>query len=196
MLNTLVTLDLQNNYLKRIEFINLNVLPVGDPGFLNGGFSFSSTKTPAQFELKTKKRSSTFIPVFYIYYWMISNKTTVFGASQSDCSIRESRTDCSIRVYEFQKGVSVETLKPPWIRHCLPVRKCEVSEYFCTKIPASTQNFASLYATQHFPSVYSNKKSNAIKNSTRAYTSLSIHLALSASMGNSVLPIVPALSRN
>jgi len=44
---------------------------------------------------------------------MISNKTTVIGAYQSDCSIRESQSECSIRVYEFQKGVSVEILKPP-----------------------------------------------------------------------------------
>ena len=64
-----------------------------------------------------KKRSSTFILLFQQsflhYYWIISNKTTVIGASQSDCSIRESRSDCSIKVYEFQKGISVETLKPP-----------------------------------------------------------------------------------
>ena len=95
---------------------------VADPGFLKGGFSFSLTKAPAQFEFKTKKKKKRVInlhtplsPVFYIYCWIIS---TVIGAFQSDCSIRESRSDCSIRVYEFQKGVSVETLKPPWISHC------------------------------------------------------------------------------
>jgi len=80
--------------------------PVADPGFLKGGFSFSLTKTSAQFELKTKKKvinlHTSLSVVFYIYYWMISNKTTVIRASQSDCSIRESRSDChSIRVYEF-----------------------------------------------------------------------------------------------
>ena len=49
------------------------------------------TKTPAQFELKTKKKvinlHTSLLAVFYIYYWMISNKTTVIRASQSDCSI-------------------------------------------------------------------------------------------------------------
>ena len=30
--------------------------PVAGPEFLKGGFSFSLTKTPAQFELKTKKK--------------------------------------------------------------------------------------------------------------------------------------------
>jgi len=30
---------------------------VADPGFLKGGFSFSLTKTPAQFELKTKNKT-------------------------------------------------------------------------------------------------------------------------------------------
>ena len=48
---------------------------MADPGFLKGGFSFSLTKTPAQFELKTKKKKK--------------------------------------KIYEFQKGVSIETLKPP-----------------------------------------------------------------------------------
>jgi len=103
------------------------MLSVADSGFLKGGFSFSLTKTPAQFELKTKKTTkkevinlhTSLSAVFYIYNWMISNKTTVIRAFQSDCSIKESRSDCSIRVYEFQKGVSVETLKPPWIRHWL-----------------------------------------------------------------------------
>ena len=70
-----------------------------------------------QFLLDNKKKvinlHTSLSVVFYIYYWMISNKTTVIGASQSNCSIRESRSDCSIRVYEFQKGVYVETLKPP-----------------------------------------------------------------------------------
>ena len=97
---------------------------VADPGFLKGGFSFSLTKTPAQFELKTKKKKKVINLQYFSLssnYWMISNKTTVIGASQSDCSIIESRSDCSIRVYEFQKGLTIEPLTPPWIRHCLQV---------------------------------------------------------------------------
>ena len=49
------------------------------------GFPFQLDKTPAQFELKTKKKvinlHTSLSAVFYIYYWMISNKTTVIGAS-------------------------------------------------------------------------------------------------------------------
>ena len=54
-------------------------ITVADPGFLKGGFSFSLTKTPAQFELKTKKKKkvinlhTSLAAVFYIYYWMIFN---------------------------------------------------------------------------------------------------------------------------
>ena len=92
---------------------------MADPGFLKGGFSL--TKTPAQFELKTKKKKKKVIglhtslsAVFYIYYWMISNKTAVIGASQSDCSIRESRSDCSIRVYmNFKRGFPWKPWNPP-----------------------------------------------------------------------------------
>ena len=44
------------------------ITPVVDPGFLKGGFSFSLTKMPAQFELKTKKkRTSTFKLLFRQY---------------------------------------------------------------------------------------------------------------------------------
>ena len=66
-------------------------------------------------------------------FYMIYNKATVIRASQSDCSIRECRSDCSIRVYEFQKGVSVETLRPPWIRHwcvCMCICVC-LFVYLC-----------------------------------------------------------------
>jgi len=35
---------------------------VADPGFLKGGFSFSLTKTPAQFELKTKQKKKSHQP--------------------------------------------------------------------------------------------------------------------------------------
>ena len=102
------------------------------------GFSFSLTKMPAQFELK--KKSSTFILlVFYIYYWIISNKTTVIQASQSDCSIR---------VYEFQKGVSVETLKPPWIRHCIVITYKFIIRLGVTLVSNSGQ-FTSSYTSQN-----------------------------------------------
>jgi len=90
------------------------ILPVVDPGFLKEGFSFSLTKMPAQLELKTKKKViNHHTSLSAVFYWMISNKTTVIGASQSDCSIKESCSNCSIRVYEFQKEISVKTLKPP-----------------------------------------------------------------------------------
>ena len=63
---------------------------------------FQLDKTLAQFELKTKiKVISLHTPlsaVFYIYYLIIY---TVVGASQSDCSIRESESGYPIRVYEF-----------------------------------------------------------------------------------------------
>ena len=36
--------------------VHVQYLAVADPGFLKGGFSFSLTKTPAQFELKTTKK--------------------------------------------------------------------------------------------------------------------------------------------
>ena len=49
-------------------------------------------KTPLQFELKTKKRSSTFMLLFrqcvMHLHCIISNKTTAIKASPSDCSIR------------------------------------------------------------------------------------------------------------
>jgi len=46
---------------------------VVDPGFLKGGFNFSLTKTPAQFELKTtKKRLSTFILLSRQYFTFIT----------------------------------------------------------------------------------------------------------------------------
>ena len=51
--------------------------PVADPGFLKGGFSFSLTNTPAQFELKTQKKKkekkkvinlqTSLSAVYYIY---------------------------------------------------------------------------------------------------------------------------------
>jgi len=48
--------------------------PVAGPEFLKGGFSFSLTKKPAQFELKTKKkkRSSTFILLSRQYFTFIT----------------------------------------------------------------------------------------------------------------------------
>ena len=85
------------------------------------GFQFQLDKNASSVWVEDQKKvinvHSSLSAVFYIYYWMISNKLTVIRASQSDCSIRESRSDCSIRVYEFQRGVPVETLKPPWICH-------------------------------------------------------------------------------
>ena len=44
---------------------------------------------------------------------LLLNKTTVIGASQSDCSIQESQSDCSIRVYKFQKGFLWKPWNPP-----------------------------------------------------------------------------------
>ena len=86
------------------------------------GFQFQ-LDTPAQFELKTKKKdhqpsysSLSNLPSHTLhYYCIISNKNTVIGAFQSDCSIKESRSDCSIRVFKLTG--SVETLKLPWISH-------------------------------------------------------------------------------
>ena len=87
------------------------------------GFQFQLDKNASSVWVEDQKKKvinlhTSLSAVFYIYYWMISNKTTVIQASQSDCSIRESRSDCSIRVYEFQKGFLWKPWNPPWIHHC------------------------------------------------------------------------------
>ena len=77
------------------------------------GFSLTKPRsnTSLQFELKTKKKEKVInllmlysLSSLYIYYQIISNKTTVIGASQSDCSIR---------VHEFQRGVRGNLETPP-----------------------------------------------------------------------------------
>ena len=51
-----------------------------------------------------------------IYYdgLIVSNRTTVIKVAQSYCSIRIFQRP-GLKL--IQKGVSEETLKPPWIRH-------------------------------------------------------------------------------
>jgi len=80
-------------------------------------------KAPVQFELKTKKKSSTFILLSqqYVMHFpcIISNRTIVIKISRSDCSIRVFYYQDS---NQFRKGVSVETTPLD-----LPLQMCDWS---------------------------------------------------------------------
>ena len=66
------------------------------------------TKTPAQFELKTKRGHQ---PLTLHYNCIVSNKTTVIRVSQSDCSIRV------FKLLGLKSISKEEILKPLWICH-------------------------------------------------------------------------------
>jgi len=60
---------------------------------------------PAQFELKTKKKViNLHTSLSAGFYWMISNKTTVIGASQSNCSIRDLDLTALLKYMNFKRG--------------------------------------------------------------------------------------------
>ena len=70
--------------------------PSGGSRIFERGFQFQLDKNASSVvELKTKKKKNKQKKVINLHtsllavlYWMISNKTTVIRASQSDCSIR------------------------------------------------------------------------------------------------------------
>ena len=51
-----VAMIMEQSSFHSMDVMKLQLSAVADPGFFKGGFSFSLTKTPAQFELKTKKK--------------------------------------------------------------------------------------------------------------------------------------------
>ena len=82
---------------------------VADPGFLKGDFSFSLTKTPAQFELKTKIKVINLHAPFSFILLFPSHTLP-----KSCCLIIAFRSDYSIKVFKLtglksiSKGVSME----------------------------------------------------------------------------------------
>ena len=104
----------------KIHFLSTKLwtLLSGGSRIFERGFQFQLDKNTSSVWVEDQKKKvinfyTSLSVVFYIDYWMISNKTTVIGASQSNCSIRESWSDCSIRVYEFKKGFPWKPWNPP-----------------------------------------------------------------------------------
>ena len=81
-------------------------------------------------KLRTKKRVFNSSPLLATTCFFFI-KTLWLHYTTSDCSIRVSRYDFSIRVFQFwvsfSKGFSVETLKPLWIHHC--AYNCDFARY-------------------------------------------------------------------
>ena len=95
---------------------------VADLGSFKGVSTLLKSYIFAQPEIEGPKWSSKF-KLFsqqhcFLTHSIVSNKTTAILVSRCACFIRESRSDCSIRVFKLsglkaiQKEVSVETLEP------------------------------------------------------------------------------------
>ena len=70
---------------------------------------FERVFTLLSLEVKDQKRSSTFIKLFsrqhcFLTQCIISNKTNAILVSQCDCSIRETRSYCSIKTSRIESN--------------------------------------------------------------------------------------------
>jgi len=82
--------------------------PMVDPGFLKGGFEFQLDKNTSPVWVEKKKvidlhsymATSLSQQSSFSHIAIIANKTTVIRTFRFDCSIRESQSDCSIRVFK------------------------------------------------------------------------------------------------
>ena len=91
---------------------------VADPCFLKGGFnSWQKHQPSSSWRPKNGHQPSysSLSNMWCIFNCIISNRTTVIKYLGLTALLEYFNYQHS---NQFQKGVSVETLKPPWIRHC------------------------------------------------------------------------------